>query len=83
MALASVEVLIEKVKTDMVAVAQGPMRNPLNVIVTAVPASMEPDVRVSATDGAVDVPLNAPVAVTALLIATPGTADEVMKKPTG
>ena len=70
MALASVEVLIEKVKTDMVAVAQGPMRNPLNVIVTAVPASMEPDVRVSTTDGAVDAPLKALDAVTALLNAT-------------
>ena len=83
MALASVDVLIEKVKSDMVAVAQGPMRNPLNVIVTAVPASIEPDVRVSTTDGAVDVPLNALDAVTALLNATPEMADEVVKKPTG
>ena len=70
MALASVDVLIEKVKTDMVAVAQGPMRNPLNVIVTAAPASIEPDVRVSTTDGAVELPLNALDAVTALLNAT-------------
>ena len=81
MALASVDVLIEK--AGMVAVAQGPMSNPLNVIVTAAPASIDPDVRVSTTDGAVDIPRNVLVAVTALPNATSEMAAEVEKKPTG